>query len=233
MVAIMNKLRIGVILPDHMVPAWVRTMLEGIKKSPHAEVTALAFADQGMNASPVQASKQYDLQFNLDKKIFHPAPDPWVSSDVRNVLSNTQILGVNLHERLSRLKSMRIDILLNLSLEEMPKSLLHVARYGTWSVRCNDQHVTADSEIGWFEILNDIPVMHCDIEIQREKSTHVFSGSVIATHASSISTNQKSFFWRTSQVIPRALRHRNSSLKQDPPAAQKKPGCQQWHNPLS
>lgn len=201
----MNKLRVGVILPDNMVPAWIRHMMEEIKNSSHADVTALAFADQtgGTNAP---ANKQYELQLNLDKKFFHPEPDPWELHDIRQILSNTQIIGVNLHERLSRLKSMRIDLLLNLSLEEMPKSLLHVARFGAWSLRCNDVHVTARSEIGWLEILNDIPVMRCDVEIQREENIQLLTGSVMAAHNSSISFNQKTYFWRASQVVPRAFR---------------------------
>lgn len=201
-----NKLRVGVILPDHMVPAWVRHMIEEIKNSSYAEASALAFADRASN-TPMPANKQYELQFNLDRKLFHPDPDPRKLSDIRMVLHNTQILGVNLHERLSHLKSMRIDILLNLSLEDMPKSLFNVARFGIWSLRCNGMRVTAGSEIGWLEILNDIPVMHCGIEIQREEATQVFAGSVIATDPSSISLNQKSFFWRASQVVPRAFRH--------------------------
>jgi hypothetical protein len=199
----MNKLRLGVILPDHRVPAWIRHMMEEVKGSPHAEVTALAFTDPPGGAT---VNRQYELQLRLDKKLFHPEPDPWALSDIRKVLYNTQVLGVNLHERIARLKAMRIDLILNLSLEDMPGSLLDVARFGAWSLRCNDVRVTMGSEIGWLEILNDVPVMHCDIEIQREKDTRIFEGSVIATNRSSISLNQKSFFWRAAQVVPRAFR---------------------------
>lgn len=223
----MNKLRVGVILPDHMAPAWIRHMLEGIKNSPHAEVSALAFADQ---TSVAIAPKQYTLQFNLDQKFFRPAPDPWKVSDIRRILYNTQVLGVNLNERVSRLRSMRIDLLLNLSVEDMPGSLLNVARFGAWSLRCNDVRVTAGSEIGWLEILNDIPVMHCDIEIQREGIIQVFEGSVLATNPASISLNQKSLFWRASQVLPRVLRLLHTQGEQEffartrPAAAAQKAG---------
>ncbi len=210
----MNKLRVGVILPDNMVPAWIRHMMEAIKGSSHAEISALAFADQ-TNGTTLSINKQYELQFNLDKKLFRPEPDPWELSDIRKVLYNTQVLGVNLHERLSRLKAMRIDLLLNLSLEELPKSLLDVARFGAWSLRCNNVRVTAGSEIGWQEILNDIPVMHCDIEIEREETTQVFAGSVLATDTSSISMNQKSFFWRASLVVPRAFRRLHTQGEQE------------------
>ncbi|HSG42501.1 MAG TPA: hypothetical protein VLA72_05045 [Anaerolineales bacterium] len=200
----MNKLRVGVILPDHMVPAWVRQMLETINSSSHADISALAFADQ-TNRSTTSTNKQYDLHLNLDKKVFRPTPNPWDLCDIRQVIYNTQALGADLHERISRFRAMRLDLLLNLSLEDMPKSLLDVARFGAWSLRCNDVRVTTGSEIGWLEILNEIPVMHCDIEIEREETTLLYPGSVIATNLSSISLNQKSFFWRASQIVPRAF----------------------------
>jgi hypothetical protein len=64
MAAIMNKLRVGVILPDHKVPAWVRSMLERIRDSSDAAISALAFADQP-NSKPASVNKQYDLQLKL------------------------------------------------------------------------------------------------------------------------------------------------------------------------
>ncbi|MDX1378837.1 MAG: hypothetical protein R3307_08315, partial [Anaerolineales bacterium] len=210
----MNKLRVGVILPDHKVPAWVRSMLERIQDSSDAEVSALAFADQS-NSQTASANKQYDLQLNLDKKIFRPAPDPWKTSDIRKVLYNTQALGANLHERIARFRSMRLDLLLNLSLEDMPKSLLNVARFGAWSLRCNEVRVTMGNEIGWLEILNDIPVMHCGIEIEQEDTILLFEGSVLATNHSSISLNQKSFFWRAAHVVPRALHFLHTKGEQE------------------
>jgi len=205
MVVVVNKLRVGVILPDHMVPAWVRQMMEGIKNSPYADVTALAFADR-VGGEGRHTNKSYDFHFQLDRRIFRPEPDPWEASDIRQVLHNTQLLGENLYERISRLKAMRLDILLNLSLEKLPNSLLDVARFGIWSLRCNDVRVTVGSEIGWFEILNENPVMHCDIEILTDEIPRIITRSVIATNLSSITLNQRSFFWRASYVVPRVFR---------------------------
>ena len=201
----MNKLRIGVILPNERVPGWVRGMMEEINNSPHANVIALAFAEE-TNGENRLTNKPFNTLFNFDQRLFRPSPNPWELIDIRREIHNTQLLGENLYERISRLKAMRLDVLLNLSLGNMPKSLLNVARFGVWSLRCNDTRVTARSEIGWLEILNDVPVMHCDIEIEREGTPRRVSGSVIATHTSSISLNQKSFFWRASHVVPRVLR---------------------------
>jgi len=210
----MNKLRIGVILPDEMIPGWVQSMMEEIRESPHADVTALAFAEE-TNGENRLTSKSFNTLFNFDQGLFHSSPNPWELSDIRQVLHNTQLLGESVYERISRLKAMRLDVLLNLSLGDMPKSLLDVARFGVWSLRCNDVRVTATSEIGWLEILNRIPVIHCDIEIEREETPRRISGSIIATNLSSISLNQKSFFWRASHVVPRALRHLHTKGSQE------------------
>jgi len=203
----MNKLRVGVILPDHEVPAWVIHMMETIKDSPHAEVTALAFADQRSGDNNKEANKLYDIHFKLDRRLYHPSPNPWEKSDIRKVLHNTQLIGESLHERISRLKAMRLDVLLNLSLDELPKSLLDVARFGVWSLRCNDMRVIANTEVGWLEVLKSLPIMFCDVEIQRQETLQVVTGSVIATHIGSITLNQKSFFWRAASVILYALKH--------------------------
>jgi len=200
----MNKLRVGVILPNHMTPEWVCGMMKEITNSSHADVIALAFAHQSDEENRAD-NKLYHFLFNLDQRLFRPSPNPWELSDIRQVIHSTQLLGENIYERISRLKAMRLDVLLNLSLAQMPKSLLDVARFGVWSLRCNDTRVTVGSEIGWLEILNDVPVMHCDIEIEREGTPRHISGSVIATNPSSVSLNQRSFFWRASHVVPRVL----------------------------
>jgi len=210
----MNKLRIGVILPDEMVPAWVRSMMEEVRDSPHADVIALAFAEEA-NGENRLTNKPFNTLIKLDQKLFNPSPDPWELSDIRQVIHNTQLLGESIYERISRLKAMRLDVLLNLSLGNMPKSMLDVARFGVWSLRCNDVRVTATSEIGWLEILNRILVMHCDIEIEREGTPQRVAGSVIASNLSSISLNQKSFFWRASRVVPRALRQLHTTGGQE------------------
>jgi hypothetical protein len=107
-----------------------------------------------------------------------------------------------------------LDILLNLSLDELPNLLLDVARFGVWSLRCNNARVTTNTEVGWMEILNSEPLMRCQFEIQRMGRSQLISGSVLAVHATSISINQKSFFWRASQVLVRLLRQLSTQGEQ-------------------
>lgn len=210
----MNKLRVGVILTDYMVPAWIRFMLEGIKDSTYADVTALAFADRVHGESRF-SNKRYKYHFKLDQQIFRPKPNPWEESDIRKFLQNTQILGENLNERISRLKAMRLDVLLNLSLDELSTFLLDAARFGVWSLRSNDIRVTTNTEIGWLEVLNNQPTMNCDIEAQRMETIQVITGSVLAAHSASITLNQKSFLWRAAEIVPRMLKRLYSQGEQN------------------
>jgi hypothetical protein len=201
----MNKLRVGVILPYVKVPVWVARMLESIKDSSHAEVTAMAFADRTGGKEDF-AAKLYTFHFQTDQRMFHPTPNPWERRDVRKILQNTQLLGENLNERIARLKAMRLDVLLNLSLEDLPKSLLDVARFGVWSLRCNDKRVTTSTQFGWLETLRDESLLHCTVETYRNDSTQVVAESVMAVHPYSFTHNQKLFLWRMSDLLPRALK---------------------------
>jgi len=218
----MNKLRVGVILPDNMSPAWVTRMLEQVRDSSHAEVTALVYAS-GSDRQDNFASKLYGIHLQFDQRIYRPGSDPWERRDIRKILQNTRILGENLPERVSRLKALRLDILLNLSLDALPKSLLDIARFGVWSLRCNDTRVTTGMKIGWEEVSRGKSLMRCAVDVQRNDTVHVVTESVMAAHPYSLTINQAAFLWRASDVIPRAFRQLFSSGEREF-FAQAKPG---------
>jgi hypothetical protein len=206
MAVMMNKLRVGIILPDPLAPAWIARMLEQIRDSFHTEVTALAFADEAKEKDDF-AGRLFKLHALLDRHTYRPRSDPWERKDIRGILQNTQILGASLNERIARLKALRLDVLLNLGLNDtLPESLLEVARFGVWSLRCNETRVTVRTKIGWREILRGESLMHCAVDVQRDESVQVVAESVMAVHPYSVSINQTSFLWRASDVVPRAFR---------------------------
>ena len=196
-----NKLRLGIILPDPQIPLWVARMLAQLKYSACADTISIAYAGTPDTAP----NRLYDLYFRLDRRLFRPTPNPWERRDVRQVLHNTQLLGENLHERTARFKSMRLDIIINLALAEAPKSLLDAARFGVWSLRCNEGRVVPGADIGWRELLSGEPLLHCIVEAQRGETIRSVGQSVLAVHPHSITHNQKSFLWRVSALLPRTL----------------------------
>ena len=201
----MNKLRVGVILPDANAPAWVRRMLERIQDSSYAEVAALACTGAGGIEGGL-AGSLYRLHFQLDKRAFRPDPDPWERKDIRNLLQNVQPLEGGINEWDTAFKASHLDVLLNLSLDHLPESLHDVPRYGVWSLRCNDWRVTVGTDFGWHELLHDEPLIHCVVEAQRAAHAQAIARSVAATDPRSFTHNQKTFLWRVAVILPRALR---------------------------
>ena len=198
----LNKLRLGIILPDVKVPLWVVRLLEQIKDSTYAEVISLAFTGD----TQPDSNRLYKKYFQLDQRIFHPSPSPWERRDVCQILQNTQLIGETLHERIARFKAMRLDVILNLSLDELPRSVLDEARFGVWSLRCNNGRITTNTHFGWQEILHGEPMMQCVIEARRGDSVQAVGRSVMAVHPYSSTHNQKLFLWRASALVPRALK---------------------------
>ena len=198
----LKPLRLGVILPDVNVPTWVVRLLEQIKNSSHAEVISLAFAEDAHEES----NRLYQKYFQLDMRFFRPSPSPWGQKDVRQILQNTQRLGESLHDLVARFKSLRLDIILNLSFASLPKSVSDAARFGVWSLRCNGGRITTSTDFGWQEVLNGESLLQCVVEVQRGEIIQAVARSVMAVHPYSSTHNQKAFLWRASALVPRALR---------------------------
>ena len=197
----LNRLRVGVLLPDVNVPLWIVRMLEQIKNSPHADVVSLAFVGEAEVSDAL-----YERYFQLDERLFRSNPAPWERRNVSQILQNTQRLGEALHDFVSRFKSQRLDIILNLSLDTLPGSMSDVARFGVWSLRCNDGRVRTNTPFGWQELLNGESLLHCVVEAQRGATIQSVAQSVMAVHPYSVTNNQGLFLWRASTLLPWALK---------------------------
>ncbi len=205
----MNKLRVGVILPNVKAPIWVSRMLERIQDSSDAEVVVLALTGKTTIKDDF-ARQLYELHFQLDKRVFFSDPNPWEQKDILDVLPNVQLLEGELDGQNSRLKAMRLDVLLNLSLDNIPELLLDIARYGVWSLRCNNGRVIQNTQFGWLELLHDEALIHCVVEAQRGTSLEAVAKSVTVTDSRSFTHNQKTFLWRVASLLPHALKQLHS-----------------------
>jgi len=202
----MNRLRIGVILPDAEPPIWAARMLEQIHDSIHAEIVAVVFAEAAKGGSPV-SNRLRQLHDRLDKRAFRPtSPSPWEREDIHKIISSARLPGDTLNEQIQRLKALRLDVVLNLSLDDLPESLPAIPRYGVWSLRCNDGRVRTGADFGWLELLRGEALIHCVVEAQLGTSVQAVARSVAATDPRSFTQNQKTFLWRAASLVPYALK---------------------------
>lgn len=196
----MNALRVGVVLPHLDAPIWIARMLEQIRDSISADVVMAL----SVNA-PEPSGFLYDTYFKLDRRYFRPAHSPWGPQDVRPFLKSAQLIGDAADHGPDTIEALGLDVILNLTADDLPASTFASTRYGIWSLRCNDMRVVAGSEFGWLELLNDEHLMHCVIESRRGESIQAVARSVLASNPESFTHNQQSFLWRASALVVRTL----------------------------
>jgi hypothetical protein len=217
----LNRLRLGIILPDVNVPLWVARMLEQIRNSSYAEIVSLAFVPEAKD----ETGGLYERYFQLDVRFYYPSPSPWAPRNISQVLQNTQRFGESLHDFITRFKSMHLDVILNLSVDDVPKPVHNIARFGVWSLRCNDGRITTATDFGWQELLVGESLLRCAVEVERNGNLQAVTSSVMAAHPYSFTHNQKSVLWRMAALLPRALKklHLNGDVEFFSNAASLKP----------
>jgi hypothetical protein len=191
----MTKLRIGLILPDETVPAWVAKLLEDTRAQPQVELVTALVIPQKKNTSGL-----FRNYFMLDRRAFHPKPSPW---EARTLPADLPVLR---GEYKTHLQTLRLDILLNLSLTEFPAELPALARLGVWTVRDGRSRLVVDAPLAWREILRNNLMTTCQVEVTRaDGSAQIVAQALLATDPLSTSRNQLRLLWRAAAIVPRTL----------------------------
>ena len=197
----MAKLRIGILLPDESLPAWAARLLDGTRAQPQVEVVSALVLPQKKSSS-----RLFDFYFRLDRRAFHPGPSPWAPVEAGRVLQDTKILHGTLDEHRMQLQSLRLDVLANLVLDEIPDQALDLARLGVWTLHDGRSRFVVGAQPGWRELLQNDSLTTCEIEIlRRGQPAQVILQAVMATDPLSVARNQMHLLWRAAALFPRAL----------------------------
>ena len=107
----------------------------------------------------------------------------------------------------ARLVSLKLDVLINLSIVCYPDYLLDCARNGVWTLHDGENRFVANSPIGYRELLTGDSILTCAIEVARHGPvSQIPVRSVMAADPYSISRNQGHLFWKASVLMPQALK---------------------------
>lgn len=191
----MTKLRIGLILPDETIPAWAGKLLEKTRTQPKVELVTALLIPQKKHTSGL-----FPTYFNLDRRAFHPKPSPW---EAQPLPADLPLLR---GEHTAQLQALRLDILLNLSLEEFPAELPTFARLGVWTVRDGQSRLVIGAPLGWRELSQNNLLTTCQVEVTRaDGNAQIVAQALLATDPLSASRNQLHLLWRAAAIVPRAL----------------------------
>jgi hypothetical protein len=191
----MTQLRIGFILPDESIPAWAAQLIEKACSLPGVEGVATIIIPQKETASSLFRS-----YFKLDRRAFHPKPSPWELQSLPAGLPRLHGGGS------AQLQALRLDVLINLSLVELPDGLPALARLGVWTLRDGLSRLVIGAPMGWRELFHDNLVTTCQVEVLREgRLAQIVTQALLATDPLSTSRNQLRLLWRASVLMPLAL----------------------------
>jgi len=202
-----NRLRIGLILPGEMVPAWIAKTVKNLQALPEVEIQVAV-----ITRSDAETKWLNRLHSRIDRLFFHAGPDPEKPQNFQGMLREIPVIHGLDEEQSTRLQALKLDVLINVSIVCLPGYLLDCARYGLWTLYDGQYRVVAGSHTGWRELLSRSSLLTCAIEVTRAgQAAQIALAARMAADPYSISRNQDHLLWKASMLLPRALR----SLKMD------------------
>jgi hypothetical protein len=217
-----EKLKVGILLDNYLIPAWVYKLLEEIIHSDFAEIKLLV-----RNSSTLSSitKKKKTLGFKIlkfheriDRLIFKNLAEYSLKKDSSILLHDVIRIVIDpivedaissiKAEDLMEIKKYELDVILNFGFVFLKGDIIRLPKYGIWSYRMGLDNLTDTVSPGYWEIVGRCPVTSSVLEILNEDSE---KGTIIycaldSTYAYSINVNRNRLYWRASLFVPRILK---------------------------
>ena len=219
-----QKLRIGVLIDDHNIPAWAFKMLEKINNSNHSEIVLIVRNQKALDKKSSLLSKLWDhkneifwiLYMKLENILFNPNPNAFEQKKIGEVAKCDELIVVTESKKSSEyftasdivnIKSYELDVLLNLCFSSLKGDILTSANYGVWSYCHGDRSINRGGPSGLWEVFNQIDITGVFLEVMSEE---VDEGKILArtyssTEKLSIRRNRNNYYWKALSLVPRKL----------------------------
>jgi hypothetical protein len=219
----MSPIRVGILLDDFLVPAWMHRVIEIVAALPYVQICLVI-----KNASPLSTSAGrffalrdllfYRIYRQIDRRLFRVGIDAFAIRDLRSVLGETETIEVvpeqtKFSDRfsaadLSRIDSYRLDVLFRFGFRILRGDILQSARYGIWSYHHGDDQTNRGGPAGTWEVFLG---QHTTGSVLQVLSEELDGGKILcrsssATDLSSVRRNLQPLYWKAVSFLPRKLR---------------------------
>lgn len=225
-------LRIGLMLDDWTVPAWVAKVVSDIQNSGFAAVQLVILNKNTdppkppvwkrlltLNVSP-QARKGalFFLYQQLDRRLFPNRIDAFKPADLRPLTTGADVIEVIPEKKkwtdrfkLADIEAIRkydLDVALRFGFRIIRGDILNTARYGVWSYHHGDNLVYRGTPSLFWEMAEEHPVSGVVLQILTDA---LDGGKVIyrsqgATTLESLNRQRNATYWKASQFVARRLK---------------------------
>ncbi len=195
-----SELKIGLILENDMLPAWVVSVIEDIVRLSYVHLSLV------IKSSPTIPPKEPFLYMLFGKGKTGPlkAPDAFELKNISELMDGIPTMEDGSDETLKQTASAGLDILINFSRYQLSDIYRGYARYGVWRHFFSE---TRDTDVpGVWEVLERRPVTISGVEItESEGGGRIVYQSVSLTYPYSIRESLNSHYWKSASFIPRVL----------------------------
>ncbi|MFM0551149.1 hypothetical protein P0D69_09265 [Paraburkholderia sediminicola] len=218
----MNKIKVGVLVDDIALPAWVNHMLGLIATEEGMElalVVKYAYKRRPERKIAAQASPWLlSLWMALDKRLVKVRHDAFRTEPLAATLPGIPTLNVEVESRecgdhldardLANIAAYGITVFLRLGSLRPCGEIFDTASCGIWSYRHGDEVIERDGPVGVWDILLDRATTASALQFQTRAGgqPHTLQRSWSMTYPVSIHRNRSHCYWKTLSFAPRRLR---------------------------
>lgn len=219
-------LKVGLLVDDLSLPAWVAKIVAAIQASDCARVTLVV-----RNSPPPPAASTWSGRWRerwqrglynryraWDRQREDGEPDAFAAVDLRPWLEGVTVLQVAPRrtrfsdyiegEDLAGIRAARLDVLFRFGFRILRGDILQAARCGVWSYHHGDNREYRGSAAGFWEMYERNPVTGSLLQVLTEKldAGQVLYRSWSATHPDSQHASINPVYWKSAEFALRQLR---------------------------
>lgn len=219
------KLRIGLLLNNFDVPAWIYTTIRKIAQGDYAEIELVILRDSeepsGSGPSRRHAGGLGRALFGLfarfEDRLIRITPDAFRPMEAIVLLEGVPVYSVRpllekgcevlTDEDVEKIRAKDLDVLVNLGFGRLQGEILRGAKFGVWIYQHSDVATRIDELAGFWEMKDSSPVLFSSLCLHSEDSRRAFPlfQSCSHAHRTSLKRTRNAHFWKSSSFVPRKL----------------------------
>lgn len=221
-----DLLRIGLLIDEDNLPAWIIEMLREIINDPENKIV-LVIKKKSKDQNGLRRYLHREFKYllyrfyqSIDHKIFSFSEDALKSKNISSVLSLNSIGTLEIvpvpndkgeliaREDVDRIKNYNIDVLIKLGFRNLVGDIYDATKYGIWTYSMGASKLYDDSPMGFWEVMESRYDTNVNIIIlNKDKNLNkLIMHSRFQTIHFSVNRNLNMLLWKAASFLPSQLR---------------------------
>jgi hypothetical protein len=219
----MSNLKVGLLLDDYVVPAWIYEVIRQISAADYATISLVVIKENKRknnilsNLITNHKFLLYKLYVKLEAKIFQPTPNAFAKNNLSELLKNVPLITAQVTETkntdyfskkdIETIRGYELDVFIRVGFRILKGDILRSAKYGIWSYHHGDNLISRGGPAGAWEVLHGVEATGSILQILNED---LDNGQVLyrlwSQTSNTLIQNINNLFWKSFSVLPRKLK---------------------------